>query len=265
MATNARRVALDKIMLDPRLQARAQLSDELVGEYAQAMDDGSKFPPLEVWKIDDELFLVDGFHRLGALRANGKSFHMTRCVGEGTIEDAQLYGLGVNSRNGQRLTNADKNRVVKLALVHPALQEASAREIARACGVTHVFVSKLRHFLETVPPEVRERITKGEQTANPLTPPKGDDEPEGDEGSEDPFDGAVRALNEASATARRLLKSHGQLRDRIGQMTRQTVVEIERLRPVQCPECERSGEKGCAFCGFSGKVPRHVAGKRGRK
>src|ERR1035441_6735747 len=43
-------IALDKIRIDERVQARAQIVPEVVDEYTEAMREGDEFPPLAVFQ-----------------------------------------------------------------------------------------------------------------------------------------------------------------------------------------------------------------------
>lgn len=83
--------------------------------------------------------------------------------------------------------------------------------------------------------------------------------PEPGEFGDDEFEEAIGILRTASRGVGSTLKDHRTTRERVAQLLRQAVAEIERVRPVPCPEC--GGEKGCPFCGFSGQVQKHVAGK----
>src|SRR5262245_48908975 len=57
-----------------------------------------------------------------------------------------LYACGAN-KHGQPLSHADKQRVVRHLLEDAEWGQWSDREIARHCGVSHVFVAKRRKAL----------------------------------------------------------------------------------------------------------------------
>jgi phage N-6-adenine-methyltransferase len=149
------------------VQPRAQMDMMVVAEYAEQMQRaqsgkvGSKlgvpWPPIEVYRKrgEQKVRLADGFHRVKAAElADCRTFQAV--VYEGDARDALLHGLGANRTHGARMTNADKRRVVTLALDDPEWSEESDTEIAARCGVTQPFVSKLRA-------ERRERDQPAEQ------------------------------------------------------------------------------------------------------
>jgi len=55
------------------LQVRADINSKTVEGYARSMKAGSEFPPITVYKVDDRLFLIDGFHRGACQRRIGQS------------------------------------------------------------------------------------------------------------------------------------------------------------------------------------------------
>lgn len=72
-------------------QSRVKINPKVVGEYAEAMKRGDKFPPLIVYKNrDGKLVPADGFHRASAaIEADLKGFDVE--VRQGTEWDALLY------------------------------------------------------------------------------------------------------------------------------------------------------------------------------
>ena len=76
-------IPIDLLTLDDEVQGRAEIDQELVDEYAWKMENGTIFPPLEVYldaetnesfTIQDETFYVaDGFHRVLAAQKVGRT------------------------------------------------------------------------------------------------------------------------------------------------------------------------------------------------
>jgi len=64
-------------------------------------------------------------------------------------QNANVPSVVANATHGLRRTNQDKRRAVELLLNDPEWSGWSDHEIARACGVTQPFVSKLRNSLFT--------------------------------------------------------------------------------------------------------------------
>ncbi len=137
------RFPLDCIDIDKSLLARERLVEPVVVEYARAMRDGVKFPPVVVFHDVLNFWLSAGFHRVEAARRAGK-----KCVAAelrtGTKRDALLFAVGADAAHGLRRSNADKRRCIELLLGDVEWRKWSDREIASRCGVSHTFVSKMR-------------------------------------------------------------------------------------------------------------------------
>ncbi len=139
---NPQSIQLDAISAG--MQVRAGLDDTTVADYAEAMREGAKFPPVEVYSDGSEFILADGFHRLAAARQCGLQNILAE-VHQGTSEDALRHALGANAAHGLRRSNADKRRCVTLALQRwPKL---SNRAIADICAVGAPLVGHVRLVL----------------------------------------------------------------------------------------------------------------------
>lgn len=139
-------LSLDKIRIDGGTQSRAKIDQDVVVEYATAMQEGAKFPPVTVFHDGAEYFLADGFHRYFAAKKAGSPG--IKCdVKEGTLRDAILYSFGANHDHGLRRTTADKRKAVIAMLSDIEWQDWSDREIARQCQVSHPFVAAIRKEL----------------------------------------------------------------------------------------------------------------------
>lgn len=145
-------VTLDAIRIDGGTQARAELNQMTVAEYADAMAEGAKFPPVVVFFDGVDNWLADGFHRyFGAKKINARDIEVD--VRDGTKRDAVLFSIGANASHGLRRTNADKRKAVETLLADPEWASWSDNQIAKACGVSHPFVGSVRASLETVSSE----------------------------------------------------------------------------------------------------------------
>jgi hypothetical protein len=138
---------LDEIRDDPRLQMRIRLDDGAVEDYravyAGEQPDDEGMPPLDVVHdiVKAAYWLVDGFHRLKAAQLAGLEM-VAVVITEGDFTLAREMARKSNRKNGVRLTNLDKRRIVLTALEdHPQM---SNRAIAKECGVSDVFVGKVR-------------------------------------------------------------------------------------------------------------------------
>lgn len=134
---------IEAIRIDKGTQSRVAISQETVDDYARQMDDGARFPPVIVFHDGVEYYLADGFHRYFANRKL-KRDGIEADILKGTLREAILYSLKANKLHGLRPSNEDKrNSVIKMLMDHEWRGWAD-REIARHCGVSHVFVAKMR-------------------------------------------------------------------------------------------------------------------------
>lgn len=134
------------IRSDRATQPRAHLNQKLIGEYAEAMTTGVKFPPVTVFYDDINYWLADGFHRLEAALKTGAS-SIAVDIRQGTYRDAVLYSVGANAKHGLRRSNTDKRRAVLTLLADPEWSQWSNNEIAKQCCVAEGLVRKLKEEL----------------------------------------------------------------------------------------------------------------------
>jgi uncharacterized ParB-like nuclease family protein len=137
---------LAAIRIDGNTQLRAETNQDTVDGYAQDMLAGDVFPPVVVYHDGTDYWLSDGFHRYHAVEQVGKD-EIDVEVRQGTRRDAQLNAAAANRKHGLQFTNADKRRIVTIFLSDAEWSKWSDREIARQCGVSQPFVSKMREAL----------------------------------------------------------------------------------------------------------------------
>ena len=137
---------IELIRIDKGTQSRIAISQETVDDYARQMEDGAKFPPVIVFHDGVEYYLADGFHRYFANRKL-KRDSIDVDVVKGTLREAILYSLKANKAHGLRPSIEDKRNMVTKMLTDHEWKEWADREIARHCGVSHVFVAKMRKEL----------------------------------------------------------------------------------------------------------------------
>ena len=138
---------LENIILDPDIQARTQLNEEVLTDYIRSLKNGGHFPPITVFYLDDKkYYLVDGLHRYEAYRKAG--FSEILCVVKGgSKRDAILHSVQSNATHGIRRSNADKRRAVGTLLKDDEWSKWSDRHIAKLCRVSQPFVSSMRKEL----------------------------------------------------------------------------------------------------------------------
>lgn len=139
-------INLAAIRLDGETQSRAEINNEAVAEYVEAIKDGAVFPPIVVFFDGATYWLGDGFHRVHAFRTAGRA-SINADVRDGTQADAQLFSYSANTGHGLRRSNADKRKAVLGTLNHPATKDWSDNQIAKHCGVHHSTVGDARRSL----------------------------------------------------------------------------------------------------------------------
>ena len=141
---------INEISVDPNLQSRVSSNQNVVNDYAEAIQSTDTLPPLTVFHDGICYFLADGFHRLQAHKKLGRD-RVSVEVMDGGRRDAFVFALSANAEHGLRRSHADKRRAVQMALEDPELGTCSNREIAKLCKVSHSFVNATRESLKPKP------------------------------------------------------------------------------------------------------------------
>lgn len=138
-------VTMCLVRTDGGTQARVKINDDVVEDYAEALREGAKMPPVLMYfeETTETFWLADGFHRFRAHRALG-SVDILAIVRIGTRRDAVLHASGANSAHGLPRSIEDKRKAVTTLLTDAEWATWSDREIARQCRVGNKFVSDMR-------------------------------------------------------------------------------------------------------------------------
>ena len=140
-------INLSGITARREVQARVAMSEEIIEEYAEAMRNGDKFPPIVVFSDDGDIpWLADGFHRYHAAKRIGKRI-LPAEIRRGGKREAILYAVGANAIHGLRRSNMDKRNSVLKLLKDKEWSQWSDREIARRCQVSPDTVNRIRRSL----------------------------------------------------------------------------------------------------------------------
>lgn len=144
------------------LQTRLEIDEATVAEYVEMMAAGIEFDPAQA--IEDEagfIYIWDGSHRGEAARQLDVPLRLN--IEPGTEAEAEWLALSANQKHGLRRSRADKQFVVRQALLHPRGVQTSNRELARHCGVDHKTVGRIRAELEAtgdIPPVTERTVTR---------------------------------------------------------------------------------------------------------
>jgi len=141
-----KKINLNAIRINGGTQARVEINNQVVADYAEGIKAGIEFPPIVAFHDGVDYWLADGFHRFHAHR------HATRTsisaeVRGGTVRDAILYSLGANGTHGLQRTNADKRKCVETMLRDPEWAKWSDSKIAKVVSVDHKTVASHRESI----------------------------------------------------------------------------------------------------------------------
>jgi len=141
-------INIQSIIIDKGTQSREAINDEVVADYAFAMQQGAQFPPLIVFYDGVNNYLADGFHRLLAAQRLDKA-SIQADVRAGTLRDAIWYSVTkANKDHGLRKSNADKRKGVRTLLEDFEWGEMSLAEMARECGVSPQLVMAVKQEMD---------------------------------------------------------------------------------------------------------------------
>lgn len=158
-----KKIKLSEIVTDAGTQVRAGLNEATVADYAEALADGAKFPPVIVFHDGSRYIAADGFHRIhAALRIGATQIECD--IRKGGKSDALKFALGCNAHHGLRRTNADKRHAVGMALKE--FPKLSDRALAEICLVGHTFVADVRRA------QVESNSTSGVNRSHLPPPPR---------------------------------------------------------------------------------------------
>ncbi len=129
------------------IQSRAEINQSLIEEYTAMMAGGVEFDAVEgIEDNNGQMYVWDGHHRGEAARTLDRPLLVN--LQPGTRIDAEWLALAANQKHGLRRSRADKQYIVRRALLHPNGVGLSDREVARHCGVDHKTVGKIREEME---------------------------------------------------------------------------------------------------------------------
>jgi uncharacterized ParB-like nuclease family protein len=140
MQTQIQEIHIDKINIYGGTQARLKTNEDAIESYAEEMQRGAVFPPINVYFDGATYWLADGFHRYLATKRNGQPAISAEVQPGGRVE-ALRHALGANSLNGVYRTNGDKRNAVEIALgewtdlANPVIAEICkvSAELVRGC------------------------------------------------------------------------------------------------------------------------------------
>ena len=162
-------IKVESIVIDPKVIDRVGgLDFGTIQTYADDMESGDIFPAVEIVSDGQSSWLVDGQHRLEAVKKLERET-ITANVTEGDYRDALLKSCATNAEHGKRRTNEDKRQKVMMLLEDEEWKTWSDREIARQCKVGHPLVGELRNHTGRNTSMETERTFIHHKTGQPTT------------------------------------------------------------------------------------------------
>lgn len=161
--------AISHIIIDPKLQPRLHISEDIIEEYRRCMEVGSNFPPITLVSHKSQVWLVDGHYRVEAAKRAGKVEIEAEIV-EGDYRKAILLACAANAKHGLRRTNAEKRKQVMTLLVDKEWKNWSDSQIAEQCVVSPSFVARIRDMTQKKIPTTRTYIRKGKIATMDIEP-----------------------------------------------------------------------------------------------
>lgn len=148
------------IRIDGGTQPRQAINYDVVKNYAEAMREGTVFPPVTVFFDGAEYWLADGFHRYHGHKSNATTT-IEADVHQGSVEDAREYSYGANKDRGYSMSAEDNKEIVRKMLLDPRYKDWTQSRIAKHVGVTEMFVSRVKASMEIKEePKTKKFVTK---------------------------------------------------------------------------------------------------------
>lgn len=154
----------------PEMQLRGRGTDAKVVEaYRRALGGGAVFPPITVARVEGAWVLVDGFHRVAALRALHRGDVEAVVLEVAGLEEARWRAAQANMRHGQRLKPRDLHEAFR-AYVKAGQHRLGGRRRGRlksyremAADLPGVHHTTLRRWLEEDAPATFRALQGGEE------------------------------------------------------------------------------------------------------
>ena len=147
IASGMETVEIANVTVASEFQMRVKSDPATLIEYRELIRASEEhwpfYEPCTLYRVDGKLILVDGFHRLDSMRAEGRK-EILADVRNGTLLDAKIASLGANKKHGLKRSNADKRRAGTIAVQDETLRKWSDRKLAELCGISDFLVSQIR-------------------------------------------------------------------------------------------------------------------------
>ena len=134
-----RLVRIDELKFDWDLYPRLKLGWLTAYQYAQAMRANAVFPPIVVGEFEGEFWVVDGWHRVEALKMLGEQFVEAVVKRFESKRDMFVEAIKLNASHGRPLSVQEKVR-----LIH-RLKEMKF-EVEKISEIVKVPIDRIKRF-----------------------------------------------------------------------------------------------------------------------
>lgn len=151
--TEVESIAVKSIKANSKLQHRSKTDSRAIKDWVRLLERKNfEFPAIVVYRINNQLYVVDGFHRLEAYVTAGRST-IPCIVIDGSWDEAIKYSLfqANQDNNSIRESNEDKRNKIKRVLMgkEEGLGAAASNHwIAEKLSVLRITVERVRAKLE---------------------------------------------------------------------------------------------------------------------
>lgn len=115
MSNEIKTVLISSLVQDKRFQARTSLNETFVQRYAVNYQNNASLPPVKVAMVKGAAVLVDGWHRVAALRSINRTTVEAE-VFEATQSDAVWLAMMANLAHGLPLKSRERTAALRKAL-----------------------------------------------------------------------------------------------------------------------------------------------------
>jgi hypothetical protein len=138
-------IGLEHLTWDEAVQPRAAVDRAWASELTGFLKEGSAFPPIDVFQLEDGTLLpASGHHRAIATGSAGESQILCE-VRNGTREDAIVFAAGSNKSNGVKpMGPKDVTKAVEMLFSIEGWWEKTDNQIADHAGTSKAKVRKIR-------------------------------------------------------------------------------------------------------------------------
>ncbi|CCH47804.1 ParB/Srx family N-terminal domain-containing protein [Pseudodesulfovibrio piezophilus] len=123
------------IFVSAQIQIRHKLNPEQVETYRNNYLNGIDMPPIEIALLGNRYWVVDGFHRLAAMKTINPAYPVDAILLKGMSQaKVRWRAASANMQHGLPLTRTEKQQAFKVFVGLKMNRKTSKRKPLRDCG-----------------------------------------------------------------------------------------------------------------------------------